>query len=76
MLVKIKPGLAFRGFVAYILVHCLYQMLTLNHKRTTNSLVPPILYVANNWQLIERRFPIVVLECCLVIPYHFIAVKN
>jgi len=30
-----------------LLVHCLYWMLPLNHKRTTSSLVPPIIFVAN-----------------------------
>jgi len=30
----------------------------LNHKRTTSSLAPPIFYVAKNWQLKDRRFPI------------------
>ncbi len=28
-----------------LLVHCLYQMLPLNHKRTTSSLAPPIICV-------------------------------
>jgi len=31
-----------------LLVHCLYQMSPLNHKRTTSSLVPLIIYVAKN----------------------------
>ncbi len=31
-----------------LLVHCLYKMLPLNHKRTASSLAPPIFYVAKN----------------------------
>ncbi len=31
-----------------ILVHCLYKMWPLDHKRTTSSLVPPMFYVAKN----------------------------
>ena len=33
-------------------------MSSLNHKRTTSSLAPPIFYVAKKWQLKDRRFPI------------------
>jgi hypothetical protein len=40
-----------------LLVHCLYQMMPLNHKRTTSSLAPPTFYVAKNWQLKDRRLP-------------------
>ncbi len=32
-----------------LLVHCLYYMLTLNHKRTTSSLAPPLFYVAEKF---------------------------
>ncbi len=32
-----------------LLVHCLYQMLALNHKRTTSSLAPPIFYAAKKF---------------------------
>jgi len=35
-----------------LLVHCLYQMSPLSHKR------PPLFYVEKNWQLKDRRFPI------------------
>ncbi len=31
-----------------LLVHCLFQISPLNHKRTTSSLAPPIIYVAKN----------------------------
>jgi len=41
-----------------LLVHCLYQLLPLNHKRTTSSLAPPIFYVAKNRQLKDRMLPI------------------
>ena len=41
-----------------LLVHCLYHMSPLNHKRTTSSLAPPICYVAKILQLKDRRFPI------------------
>jgi len=40
-----------------LLVHCLYYMLPLNHKRTTSSSATPMFYVAKNWQLKDRRFP-------------------
>ncbi len=33
-------------------------MSSLNRKRTTSSLKPPIVYVAKNRQLKDRRFPI------------------
>ncbi len=42
-----------------LLVHCLYQMSPLNHKRTTSSLAPPIFYAAKKWQLKDRRLPTV-----------------
>jgi len=41
-----------------LLVLCLYQMLPLNHKRTTSSLAPPIFYVAKNSAIKNRRLPI------------------
>ncbi len=33
-------------------------MLPLNHKRTTSSLAPPIVYVTKNWHLKDRRLTI------------------
>jgi hypothetical protein len=33
-----------------LLVPCLYWMSPLNHKRTTSSLAPPIIYVVKNWK--------------------------
>jgi len=33
-----------------LLVHCFYQMLPLNHKRTTSSWAPPIFLSQKNWQ--------------------------
>ena len=42
-----------------LLVHCLYYILPLNHKRTTSSLASSIFYVAKNCQLKDRKFPIV-----------------
>ena len=45
-------------FTIALLVHCLYQMSPLNHKRTTGSLAPPISYVAKKWQFKNRRCPI------------------
>ncbi len=43
---------------AYSLVQFLYQMLPLNHKKTTSFLAPPIFYVAKHQQLKERRIPL------------------
>ncbi len=40
------------------LVHCLYLMSPLNHKRTTSSLAPPIFYVAKKLQKKDKGFPI------------------
>jgi hypothetical protein len=34
-------------------------MSPLNHKRTTSSLAPSIFWVAKNWQIKDRRLPIV-----------------
>ncbi len=40
-----------------LLVHCLYQMSSLNHKRTTSSLAPPIFYVAKNSAIKRQNAP-------------------
>jgi len=34
-------------------------MSPLNHIRTKNNLAPPIFYVAKNWNVKERVFPVV-----------------
>ena len=38
-------------------IHCLYQMLPLNHKRTTSSLVPPLFYLAKNSAIKRQKVP-------------------
>ena len=56
-----------------LLVHCLYQMLPLNHKRTTSSLEPPIFYVAK-YSAIKRQkashcshiFTTSIWNCCVL----------
>ncbi len=40
-----------------LLVHCLYQMSPLNHKRTTSSLAPPIFYVAKKLSIKRWKAP-------------------
>jgi hypothetical protein len=45
-----------------LLVHCLCQMLPLNHKKTTSSLVPPIIRVAKKRTI--KRYK--VLHCCAI----------
>jgi hypothetical protein len=45
---KQKHQLANCNGKSTLLVHCLYKMSTLNYKRTTSSLAPPIIYVAKN----------------------------
>ncbi len=41
-----------------LLVHCLYQMSPLNHKRTTSSIAPSVFNVVKNWHLKDWRFAI------------------
>jgi len=48
---KLSPGV---NGESTLLVHGLYQMSPLNHKRSTSSLAPPIFYVAKKWQLKGR----------------------
>ncbi len=42
---------------ATLLVHCLYQMSPLNHRRTTSSLAPPIFYVAKKSAIKRQKDP-------------------
>ncbi len=43
---RLKVNIKFGNRKPTLLVHCLYQMLPLNHKKTTSSLAPPIICVA------------------------------
>jgi hypothetical protein len=41
----------------FLLVHCLYQMLPLTHKRITSSLAPPLFYVAKKLAIKRLKVP-------------------
>jgi hypothetical protein len=47
------------GLKPTLLVHCLYEMLPLNHKRATSSLAPPPYILCNKKFGDKKRFPFV-----------------